>query len=176
MGDKSLKNCFTTFEDMKTKPNKKREIVIPYLYQYYNVINYTQPSTTRKSVMTNVVNSLIDGLNDRIRLPRFIIVVLDIDLIDKINIWEPEAAMNKNFNDVFTWIAWQFSINIKCRKLEITEKSPGAIFGDDPKVIYVKMLRRYEYYPRSSLLGKYVQPEQNLMTALTQRQQNMSTK
>ena len=32
--------------------------------------------------------------------------------------------------------------------------SPGAIFGDDPKVIFVKMLRRYEYYSGDSRLGK----------------------
>ena len=77
-------------------------------------------------------------------------MLLNKDLIDDIGVWDPEAAVMWNFNTVMIWLAKQFNIFIKQKKLEIADKAPGAIFGDDPKVIYIKMLCRFEYYLKSS--------------------------
>ena len=38
--------------------------------------------------------------------------------------------------------------------MDITEKCPGAIFGDDPKVIFVKMLRRVNSYKPGSRMER----------------------
>ena len=74
--------------------------------------------------------------------------------MDEIDIWEPEVAMVKAFNEVLEYIAHQINIQIKRKRLALSEKNPGAVFGNDPRIIFLKMIRRAEYYSIHSRLGR----------------------
>ena len=131
------------------------KVVLPYLFEFYNVMAYFQKESSGvRSLLARVLNALVAGLNEKPRLPRYIVVVLDMNLLDQINIWEPEAAVIKACNILACWLAKKINILIKRKRLSISEKNPGAVFGEDPRVIYVKMLRRAEFYPLSCHLGK----------------------
>ena len=131
------------------------ETATPYLYEYYNVFAFMQiASSGVRSILARLLNSLIEGLNERQWLPRFLIIFLDMDLIDEINVWFPENAMVKAFNMVLCWLVRQVNMLIRRRCLEISDVMPGAVFGDDPRVIFIKTLRRYDYYSWDSQLGK----------------------
>ena len=45
-------------------------------------------------------------------------------------------------------------MNIKRKRLELLEKRPGSLYDDDPRVIYVKMVRRAKYFPSESKAAK----------------------
>ena len=81
-------------------------------------------------------------------------VVADLDIMIDMNTWEPEKAMIKGFNEMNHWLVRNFNLEVKRRKIDITDKNPGAIFGDDPKIIFVKALRRATYFPKGTLLEK----------------------
>ena len=80
--------------------------------------------------------------------------MLDKDLIDEINVWEPEAAVNKAFQVVTQWLAKQINLLIKRKRIYIPDKNPGAVFGEDPRVIFVKMICRVEYYSANCNIGR----------------------
>ena len=101
-----------------------------------------------------LINSLIEGLNKRPRLPRFVLFLVDNDIMDEMNTWEPDSVVIKNFNTILMWLGWQVNILFKRRCLDLSDRNPGAVFGNDPRIIWVKMLRRTEFYPLNSRLGK----------------------
>ena len=40
------------------------------------------------------------------------------------------------------WLFGQIDMFIKRRRLELIDKKPGAVYTTDPKIVYVKMLKR----------------------------------
>lgn len=164
VGDTSLNSSSQAFKDMQLKAkavikfNEDEHLhkeVIPYFYEYYNVSMYTQlGSAGVRSVLGRILNSLLEAINKRPRLPRYVILLLDKDVIDEVNIWEPEAAVSKNFNSIIMWLCRQVNILIKCKRLEISSICPVAVFGEDPRIIFIKVLRRTEFYPLGCRLGK----------------------
>ena len=164
IGDTFVKKSFQGFKDMQLKAKSKNRaaeeageenVVLPYLYEFYNVFSYTQlGSSGIKSMLARIKNALKEGLNARDRLPRFLVIMLDKDVMDEIDIFEPEKAMLKNFHVVIQWLCRQVNILIKRKRLAISAKNPGAVFGDDPRVILVKMIRRAEFYSSNCRLGK----------------------
>ena len=74
---------------------------IPYLYEYYNVHIYTQiASVGVKSVMTRVLNALMEGINYRPWLPRFLIIILDTDLITEFDLLAQEKPVQRFYQSV----------------------------------------------------------------------------
>ena len=56
---------------------------VPFMLQYYNVklFCHTQ-SKAVKPAIARIVNSTIDALNDEMRLPKYLVVILDRDILD----------------------------------------------------------------------------------------------
>ena len=160
-----LEATFRSFRDMKTKAKLKQKqpqqeaaatpVVLLYLYEFYNVTAYTQlASSGVKSIIARVMNALVEGLNSRPRLARYIVLMLDKDLIDEANVFHPEAAVIKTFDETLTELVRQVNLVIRRRREDLSLKNPGAVFGEDPKVIHVKMIRRAEFYSINCRLGK----------------------
>ena len=171
LGDKSLEKWFDTFTEIEEESRENREVVLPYLFEFYDVKKFTSAEWAKKRkeeagegdtayetnddpMLARIVNSLLDALSEAPRLPRFIIVALDKDLVEEAAVWNPDAAVIKTFNEITSWLARQLSIYTKRKRLEVAEQTSGAIFGDDPKIIFVKMLRRYDFYSANCLIGK----------------------
>ena len=105
-----MEKSIQAYKDLRNRAKLKSNLanqgdgeraVMPYLYEFYNVFGFTQlASSGVRSVLARVINSLIEGLNERPQLPRYVVVMLDKDVIDEIDVWEPESAMIKAFNTV----------------------------------------------------------------------------
>ena len=77
-------------------------------------------------------------MNDH--LPRFIVVIINHDIIKDVDVFDRNA--HKTIGDNVHWLVHQIDILVKRKKAEIQVKRPGALFVGDPKIIFVRMLRR----------------------------------
>ena len=86
-----------------------------------------------------VYNSLIVSLNTREQLPRLIILMLDKDLIQDVGYYgnETDDILAKNIE----WLFRQIEIMVKRRHAELLDKKPDAMYGSDPKIVVVDMLK-----------------------------------
>ena len=149
LGDEFVKEVFSEFESIKLKAKKDRNIPPLYIQEYYNVIPYYVTSGV-PNVAARLVNSLVEALNERDRLPKFIIVMIDRDLIMNIDVFQNDAV--KVLRDVTQWVVHQMNILVRRRKAELLEKKPGAVYTGDPSIIFMKMICRIDKFtPRSKL-------------------------
>ena len=97
-------------------------------------------SSGTKRTVGRILNSLIMGLNTCDRLPCMVVILIDKDLIEDVNIFDDRAedVIAENLG----WLFKQFNILIKRRKIELSDKKPGSVYGNDPKFVLVEMLRR----------------------------------
>ena len=120
-----------------------------YLQDYYNIFSYFYPTaSTVKRAIARFINALIEALNDRERLPRYIIFILDKEIIEDVNIFNFRAskAINTNVN----WLIRQANMMVRRKRLQILEKKPGAVYSGDPKIIFTTMMKRATLYQRGS--------------------------
>ena len=62
---------------------------IPYLHSFYNVHGFsTHPSSGNHRTIGRIINALIHALNTRKRLPRFLVVIIDKDIIEDVGIFD----------------------------------------------------------------------------------------
>ena len=62
---------------------------LPCLYEYYNV--YGNPMMMNSGVrhtIAQMINSVIKGLNSRERLPHFLVIIIDKDIIKDVNVFD----------------------------------------------------------------------------------------
>ena len=91
-------------------------------------------------------------MNDQDRLPRFLIIELDKDLLYDLNCFNFDIS--KNIMAMVNWLTRQIEINVHCKKSQIAEKKPGAIGSEnDPTIIYTNMIQHHGNYPKSEKLG-----------------------
>ena len=127
----------------------------PYLYDYYNVFAYVPSHNLGASkTIAYTFNALVEGLNNKRRLPIFILVVIDKDVIEDVNIFEYGAskAIFKNVE----WLVHQINIHVKRKRLEILETKPGVVYTSDPKIVFVSMIRHPVMFDRGSRMEKVV--------------------
>ena len=131
----------------KTKP--------PYIFEYYNVLGYcsAKNSATRR-VIARVLNSIIQGLNTRERLPCFLIVILDKDVIEDVDMFD--YGVSKQLCQVVRWLVKQIEIVLCRKRLELSEIKPGSAYKTDPKIVLVSMPKRPLQFPRRSRMEDVV--------------------
>ena len=117
--------------------NKKR---LPYLYQFFNVEVFYKISDGRtKNTLQNIYNALIEALNKTPKLPRFIFVVLDRDLL--LNADHYRFGMHIILEDIIPWLIKKIEKAIYMRREDLKLKCVGAV-GHDPRIFWVKMIQR----------------------------------
>ena len=142
-----------TLPSWRSESANNKETVSPYVYEYYNVMFYSQRrSSATKHVISRIVNSIVEGLNRRPRLPRFLVIMLDKDLIEDVDLYDfgAPAEYRRNLN----WLFRQISMLIRRRRLDLIDKKPGAVYNTDPKVIFVKMIKRVAFYNKGHRMEK----------------------
>ena len=116
----------------------------PYLHKMYNVQFFTaNPLSEVKNIMTRLVNSLVKALNDAKYLPRIILVVLDDDILHQIGKLKVGTDAIIILEKAINWVMLQMERAITSKKDGLKKKKPGAVVTSKPKVIWVKMLKRY---------------------------------
>ena len=91
----------------------------------------------------------MDALNSEHKLPRYLVVVMDKDIIQSINLFNYGAY--QVIAETVNWLTRQIDITVRRKRLNITEKKPGAIANEyEPTIIYTMMVRRPQTYPMGS--------------------------
>ena len=148
VGDQFLREVKDTFHaivrNAKRKNNDKsaNSAPIPYLEQYYNVQKYYPTTADLKTNATSrILNAAMDALNEEFRLPRFLVIIIDKDLLGDFK--NLEFGTTKSMAKMINWLVRQVDITVHRKKRQIEEKKPGAIGSvNDPTIIYVDMIKR----------------------------------
>ena len=139
IGEDFIKDTTDTFFNMKQSA-KSRKVHPPYLFQQFYVVGL-YPGIDTRGIM-RILNPLVETLNDKEhhRLPKYILVVPDKDLIQSMQAYNFAAA--KVMGAALHYIVKQFDLLIEHRKHDLTEKKRGAVIEGHPKIIWVRMLKR----------------------------------
>ena len=124
---------------LKTQAKLKRKN-LPYLYQFFNVFGYFQSSVSAVKGLARILNAFIEGLNNRPRLPKYVVMVPDRDLIAATNYYG--FGVSLVFKETLTWVIKQMDANIQRRKTQLFDKKPGALFIESLKFIWIKMIKQ----------------------------------
>ena len=123
-----------------------------YLMDCYNLKMFKPQNDTISPAILRVSNALMEGINGNDRLPKYIIVVIDYDIIIDLNVFDYGA--HKALKLHVDWIVNEFDVRTRRKKFQILEKKPGAVNDDHPTIIYVTMIKRVEHYKEGSLMAK----------------------
>ena len=136
-----LEDTFQSFQATINATSKNKQLIKPYVYEYYNV-QHASRTDPNDRVVTRTFNSIVDLTNERKRMPRFLVVVLDKNVIEDINVFSSHAV--QKIRDEVHWLVRQISIFMRRKRAEINSKHPGAVYANNPVVIFVRMINRKE--------------------------------
>ena len=85
-------------------------------------------------------NPLVEALNARIKLPKFVLFIYDMDFIKELD--SSRDGVPQTYDKLVTWILTKAETSVRRRKTELFDKKPGAIIPGSPEFIWVKILRR----------------------------------
>ena len=166
IGDSFVKDSSCMLKAMKASSrlstnqvlaNKLRQqIVAPkyFMHQNYNIRAYYPGSGI--SGANRIISPLIEALNANQRLPQYIILAPDKDLIANFK----NSMMHTSIvmGSTIYYIIQQCEMYIKHRRLDLEDKKPGAkIQADYPIFIWIRMVKQPEINSSShvySLRGK----------------------
>lgn len=103
-----------------------------YLYANYDHYVYF-PSFTETNVLKMARNTLIEGLNRRVKLPNTVIVLLGEQIIT-----EDPLFLPSEFERKFKWLLREWDVNIRLRKSSLP---PKAYTMGQPRIMWVQGFR-----------------------------------
>ena len=139
IGDAFLQEMFATLQTMKTSvPSNSKNI--PYLYEQYNVFFFfTTQASKQTNFLARIQNAIAEAFNCRTHLPRYILMILDKDLIEAVSYFD--YGETRVLGDTTNWIAKELEHSIESRIEDLLSKKPGAVHNNT-RIIWVKMIPR----------------------------------
>ena len=143
VGDGFIYDTFSTFQSAKiearidkTKP--------PYLHDYYNVKFLMYPPLSNvKSTEARFVNSLIEGLNEKLTLPKYIIIILEKDFLEGVLPRLYDHGLKTIMREGMEWIMKTMSRILDSRKEQLRSRRPGTLSTSaEPRLIWAMSLQR----------------------------------
>ena len=126
-------------QSMKTDALTKKK-PIPYIFEYYNVFGYyANPLSQTRGVMARMFQALAEGLNSTMRLPKFILVIPDINFTR--STLRHNYGMTIIFEDCIIYFAKQLECYIHTRQEDLKSKRLGAV-SFKTRLIWLKMIDR----------------------------------
>ena len=125
---------------MKTDAIATKKPIL-YIYEYYNIFSWTQsPVSIERSVIAKIINSFTDGLNKIHRVPKYLVVIPDKDIIDgMVSDFQAEGSIDQQLQ----WLINNIQKVIARRREDLKDKRSGALACSfEPMVIWVKMIER----------------------------------
>ena len=106
LGDTFLADVYNEFLSIKQKARKNKKFILPYILDFFNVSALFTRSAGVNLAMARIVNSLIEAVNAKgALLPKYIIVVLDKDILHDLNFDEVDFETNKQMvPDLVRWL------------------------------------------------------------------------
>ena len=118
----------------------------PFILKYFNVKSYYACNSTEG--LARFTNPLADALNANHRLPKFIIVIPDKDLLQSTK-HKSSFRAARFIGSIIHHLIARYTKLISRREHELEQKFPGAILPYDdvhkdnhPKFIWIRMLKR----------------------------------
>ena len=139
MGDKFVSKFWPTVITTKNKAHSQGSR-LPYLFDRFNVIPLFPPSSSIASnAVVRMFNQLIEGLNENLWLPKYLVFLPDHDLIETARHFSFGCKIV--FNTILTWLGNQIESTIQTRKDDLCGKRAGAL-NEEVRIIWVKMVPR----------------------------------
>ena len=91
-------------------------------------------------IIGKIQNAFIAAMNDNHLLPRFVVVILDKDLIVDVDIFD--CGAQDIIYDNVDWLLKQIAKGLLTRRKDLKSKNIGAVDSEPTRVIWVKMLTR----------------------------------
>ena len=140
IGERFVEEIYNTFTGMKIEAQSSR-MPIPYTFDNYNVSCHFASSTSLiTDVLARYVNAVITALNETNKLPRVIIFIPDMDLIDFIDF--NDAGTRFVFGEAINWIISQILRAIESKKDHLRIRV-GPVTAGEPKIIWIKAISRF---------------------------------
>ena len=126
VGDQFLRDTFDALQMMRnntvTNIDPKTQL---YIYAYYNVVlHFPGVSNRVKSLMARIINAMIKGLNSKEKLPKYLVVFIDKDLIEALDYFE--YGITEALDECMLWMVKQTSRLFEIRHEDIRLKKPGV--------------------------------------------------
>ena len=139
IGDNFLADIFPTLQRIKSDtPIKQKQA--PYIYDYYNIFSWTSPLSDERSTPARILNSFTEGLNKIHRLPKYVLVLSDKDILDGL---QYNKNLSSNIEYQLSWLVQNISKLITRRCDDLKDKRPGALTTSfEPMVVWVKCINR----------------------------------
>ena len=137
IGDYFLKDVMPSLNALKRSAQSK-DTEMPYLHQFFNIKEY-HPQAGSTGI-AQVINPLVDTLNERQKLPKYVLMILDKDMLA--NLKDQGFFTAKVMGAVLHYTIRQIDMLIESRRQDIEDKKPGAALSADlPKVIWIRMMK-----------------------------------
>ena len=150
IGDEFLKDCEKLLTAL-AKSASARHTSQPFLCGCFNVKVYYANFATRG--LARILNCLVEALNERYKLAKYILVIPDKDIIAQLKSYNIGNGIV--MGSAIHFLIRQFDILIERRKLDLLDKKPGAVNSDPltaPKFIWICMLKCPSYLNNGSNL------------------------
>ena len=108
----------------------------------YNVVLYFVSGVSRvKSLMVRIINSTLEGLNNKERLPKYVLMMLDKDLIENLDYFD--FGVTEILDDCLYWLVKEINKIFEIRRDDLKSKKLGSLStATEPRVIWVAMIHR----------------------------------
>ena len=112
---------------------------LPYIFAHFNVRAF-YTNTGLRTDINKLIDPLVEVLNTYHRLPKYLVVVPDVDLL-KCMSWE--SGISIMLSAALHYIVKQYDIFLRRRNTALMERRHGAVMPDQyPKIIWVRMPKR----------------------------------
>ena len=139
VGDNVMKEATSTLAAIKESAKKNNERL--HIQEYYNVsTGYPLTSCGVKLAVTRMINSLIDLINQKHKLPRYLIVLMDRDIFTNMDVFSEYII--PMVHALVNWMVKQTDIIIRRKRAELLDRKPGGLFENHPTIIFVRMICR----------------------------------
>ena len=156
LGDEFLKDIYSEFQKLRFEGQKSHKNIPLYIQDFFNVKDcYHKELGGVPFAMTRMINTLISTIEVCKRIPRYLIVIINMDLIMDIDSLDDQSPII--VPQLVRWFMRQVDMILRRKKVNFLDKKPGALTGLSLKTIYVKMLRKVGLFNDSSHIAKALQ-------------------
>ena len=100
----------------------------------------SKPLSNNRSVIAHIVNCVIKDLNECKKIPQFILIIPDWDILLGLQYFS--YGIKEFVDKVISWMGEKIKSAIEEKKDQFFKMKPGCITTMEPKLVWVKMLRR----------------------------------
>ena len=139
VGDAFVPEVFAVFQASKVSVDMNNREV-PFLYRMFNIFYFSSSKLSNgRNVLLRVINAFTEGLNRRQHLPKYIIILLDKDILSMLDL--DVAGLTKQLERCIAWLAKQMTKLIEARKEKLYKMKQGAVPSSDefPTLIWVEL-------------------------------------